>query len=153
MPKARSRRIYALWKTRVFVPFLSRQERDERTGLGSDASAAGSRASEQSELLRSARNEPALTGEISAGHRKRGGFECLFLLRYPIKSSGLRFSSILSTAATHSPPFIRHRRRSGRSPQFKPPPQDPTRRAISFVQEYTLLLYQCSNLCFACNIN
>jgi len=38
------------------------------------------------------------------------------LLRCPIKSSGLRFSSILSTAATRSPPFLCHRQRSGRSP-------------------------------------
>jgi len=38
------------------------------------------------------------------------------LLRCPIKSSGLRFSSILSTAATRSSPFLCHRQRSGRSP-------------------------------------
>ena len=40
------------------------------------------------------------------------------LLRYPIKSSGLRFSLILSTAATRSAPFICHRQRSHRSPVF-----------------------------------
>ena len=40
----------------------------------------------------------------------------VFLLRCPIKSSGLRFSSILSTAATRSAPLLRHRRRSHRSP-------------------------------------
>ena len=39
-----------------------------------------------------------------------------FLLRYPIKSSGFRLPSILSTAATRLPRFIRHRRRSVRSP-------------------------------------
>ncbi|MBQ3491616.1 MAG: hypothetical protein IJA74_03590, partial [Oscillospiraceae bacterium] len=38
------------------------------------------------------------------------------LLRCPIKSSGLRISSILSTAATRSPPSSRHRRQSARSP-------------------------------------
>ena len=38
------------------------------------------------------------------------------LLRCPIKSSGLRFSSILSTAATRSGRFICHRQRSPRSP-------------------------------------
>ena len=38
------------------------------------------------------------------------------LLRCPIKSSGLCFSSILSTAATRSGRYIRHRRRSHRSP-------------------------------------
>ena len=37
------------------------------------------------------------------------------LLRCPIKSSGLRWSSILSTAATRSGRFSRHRRRSHRS--------------------------------------
>ena len=38
------------------------------------------------------------------------------LLRCPIKSSGLRFSSILSTAATRSGRFICHWQRSPRSP-------------------------------------
>ena len=38
------------------------------------------------------------------------------LLRCPIKSSGLRFFSILSTAATHSGRFICHRQRSPHSP-------------------------------------
>ncbi len=38
------------------------------------------------------------------------------LLRCPVKSSGLRFSSILPTAATRSGRFIRHRRRFPRSP-------------------------------------
>ena len=38
------------------------------------------------------------------------------LLRCPKKSSGLRCSSIFSTAATHSPRSSRHRRRSGRFP-------------------------------------
>ena len=40
------------------------------------------------------------------------------LLRCPIKSSGLRFPSILSTAATHSGRCIRHWRCSPRSPYF-----------------------------------
>ena len=38
------------------------------------------------------------------------------LLRYPKKSSGLRFPSIFSTAATRSARFICHRQRSHRSP-------------------------------------
>ena len=47
------------------------------------------------------------------------------LLRCPIKSSGLRLSSILSTAATRSGRFIRHRRRSHRSPPSLPIPPCP----------------------------
>ena len=52
----------------------------------------------------------------SQGHGWRRRW--VFLLRCPIKSSGLRWSSILSTAATRSAPFIRHRRRSHRSPSW-----------------------------------
>ena len=47
-----------------------------------------------------------------------------YLLRCPIKSSGLRFPSILSTAATRSPRCICHRQRSVHSP----PGIDPFRR-------------------------
>ena len=39
--------------------------------LGSDASAAGGGTSELSEWPRSARHEPALPGEVNAGHRNR----------------------------------------------------------------------------------
>ena len=42
-----------------------------------------------------------------------------FLLRYPIKSSGFRLSSILSTAATRSGRFFRHWRRFLRSPSHR----------------------------------
>ena len=39
--------------------------------LGSDASAAGGGSSELSAWKRSARREPALSGEAAAGHRNR----------------------------------------------------------------------------------
>ena len=50
------------------------------------------------------------------------------LLRCPIKSSGLRLSSILSTAATRSGRFIRHRLRSHRSPLHSNPSALPTQQ-------------------------
>ena len=39
--------------------------------MGSDPTAAGGGGREGSEWPRSARNKPALTGEVSAGHRNR----------------------------------------------------------------------------------
>ena len=40
------------------------------------------------------------------------------LLRCPTSSSALKCLPHLSTAATRSPPLLRHRRRSGRSPNL-----------------------------------
>ena len=55
------------------------------------------------------------------------------LLRCPIKSSGLRFSSILSTAATRSGRSSRHRRRSPHSPYF-------TNYAVSICKREQIIL-------------
>ena len=49
-------------------------------------------------------------------YRRTGGQSTCFLLRCPKKSSGLRNSSIFSTAATRSGRLTRRRRRSHRSP-------------------------------------
>ena len=56
------------------------------------------------------------------------------LLRCPIKSSGLHFSSILSTAATRSPPSPCHRQRSARSP-------------VAFIYIYLLILQITLRVC------
>ena len=57
------------------------------------------------------------------------------LLRCPKKSSGLRFSSIFSTAATRSARFICHRQRSHRSPPagILPHPDTPVHCPLSTV--------------------
>ena len=54
----------------------------------------------------------ATPGYTLLTHRK----QARFLLRCPISSSLPKQHRQLSTAATHSAPFIRHRRRSPRSP-------------------------------------
>ena len=55
-------------------------------------------------------------GNACQSKAQNGLFRSTILLRCPTKSSGLRFSSILSTAATRSPPVLCHRQWSGRSP-------------------------------------
>ena len=66
------------------------------------------------------------------------------LLRCPIKSSGLRFPSILSTAATHSGRCIRHWRRSPRSPYFTNYDAIICKRG-RFIPQDLLLSFLCAN--------
>ena len=74
------------------------------SAMGSDPSAAGGGKSEVSEWQRSARNEPASTGEVSAGHRNRMRRSWNLTFGMPALSS-TRFSILFTLSGEMGPPL------------------------------------------------